>query len=155
MLPSVAQYCDVRIGATEKHHGVADAVEGQCMTKARYGTKVLYLRPVLAIETPAIAASDGVTAPATPEQHNRARRCCDSRANATGRSESRYLNPARAVPRPSPNGGTIEQEHPGACAVKGHYWLVILRSGVFLLGPLLAVELLGIQKLLGRRRAPK
>jgi hypothetical protein len=56
VLPSVAQYCDVRIGATEKHHGVADAVEGQCMTKARCGTKVLYLRPVLAIETPAIAA---------------------------------------------------------------------------------------------------
>src|SRR6516165_9116955 len=150
VLPSVAQDCPVRVEPTEKHNGAARAVEGHCMREARHWTDVLYLSPVCAVETPAIAEK-AVEATAT-EQHNRAGRCRHRHAFARGRSEPRYLNPARTVPRPSRNGATIEQEHSAACAVKGHCASpAVRRSRVCLLGPILAVELPGLRS--GRRGA--
>jgi hypothetical protein len=130
----------------EKHDGAARAVEGQCVSAARTRTDVLYLSPVYAIETPAITELSDKGP--TTEQHNRAGSGCHGRARARGRSERRYLNPARAIPRPGRNALTIEQEHSGAYAVKGH-WTGSRRSGVCLLSPILAVELPGIRD--GRR----
>ena len=145
VLPSVAQD-GVRVLTAEKHDRAARAVEGQCVSAARTRTDVLYLSPVYAIETPAITELSDKGP--TTEQHNRAGSGCHGRARARGRSERRYLNPARAIPRPGRNALTIEQEHSGAYAVKGH-WTGSRRSGVCLLGPILAVELPGIRD--GRR----
>jgi len=65
VFPSVAQKCGIRAGTAEKHHRVALTIECEGMTAARRWADILYLRPMLAIETPGIAAK-GLSV-ATPE----------------------------------------------------------------------------------------